>query len=353
MRKLFTIILALQFICSFSQTTEELVTASNLFLETLNEQENKEILQKFSDSLRTEWTNLPSGMVKRPGKKLGDLSNASKTTLHELLITIFSSQGYLKVTSIMQLDDILNNGAKAAFEEEFIKEKLFLQTKKLGWNYNNFFISIWNQPSLTKPWGIKFEGHHLSINITVFGEHVSFTPMFIGAGSEVLPFTKHIGLRYLSKEEDYGIKLINSFNEEQKKQATLNEEVPKDIITNPDSDKRITDYNGIKAEHLTNEQKQLLMLLIKEYVNNLENDKAQENLDKIKTSGVENIYFAWIGSYQSKAPHYYIINGPDFIIEYDNVGFRNNGDHIHAIWREKINDFGEDILKTHHLKHKH
>lgn len=353
MRNLFTIVFVLQFICSFSQTTEEIVTASNLFLETLTEQENKEIVQKFDDSLRTNWTNLPSGMVKRPGKKLGDLSNDSKTKLHKLLTTIFSTQGYLKATSIMQLDDILNIGAKAALENDFIDEKMYLQTKTLGWNYNNFHISIWNEPSLTKPWGIKFEGHHLSINITVYGENVSFTPMFLGAGTEVLPFTKYAGLRYLSKEEDYGIKLINSFNEEQKKKATLTQEVPKDIITNPDSDKRIIDYNGIQGKDLTKEQKQLLMLLIKEYVNNLEHHKAQENLDKIKTSGIENIYFAWIGSYQSNSPHYYIINGPDFIIEYDNVGFKNNGDHIHAIWREKTNDFGEDILKSHHLKHKH
>ena len=75
---------------------------------------------------------------------------------------------------------------------------------------------------------------------------------------------------------------------------------------------------------------------------------------KIEKSGIDNVYFAWIGSYQRKEPHYYIINGPDFIIEYDNYGgFDSQGNHIHAIWREKSNDFGEDILKAHHINHKH
>ncbi len=44
---------------------------------------------------------------------------------------------------------------------------------------------------------------------------------------------------------------------------------------------------------------------------------------------------------------------PDFLIEYDNVGFQNDGNHIHAILREKNSDFGEDILKNHYLETKH
>ena len=80
---------------------------------------------------------------------------------------------------------------------------------------------------------------------------------------------------------------------------------------------------------------------------------ADEYWSKIEESGIDEIYFAWIGSYEIRKPNYYIINGPDFIIEYDNAGFNNDGNHIHSIWREKGNDFGEDILKTHYLQHKH
>ena len=76
-------------------------------------------------------------------------------------------------------------------------------------------------------------------------------------------------------------------------------------------------------------------------------------MDKIIKSGIEKIYFAWIGSLENNKPHYYILNGPDFLIEYDNVGFGNDGNHIHAILREKGNDFGADILKQHYQESKH
>jgi hypothetical protein len=38
--------------------------------------------------------------------------------------------------------------------------------------------------------------------------------------------------------------------------------------------------------------------------------------------------------YNESEPHYYILNGPTFLIEFDNRGF-GNGNHIHCIWREK------------------
>ena len=97
----------------------------------------------------------------------------------------------------------------------------------------------------------------------------------------------------------------------------------------------------------------MLKLLIEEYVHNFEHQKAQDLIAKIEQTGLQKIYFAWIGSLENNQPHYYIINGPDFLIEYDNVGFQNDGNHIHAILREKGNDFGEDLLKKHYLEGGH
>jgi hypothetical protein len=70
--------------------------------------------------------------------------------------------------------------------------------------------------------------------------------------------------------------------------------------------------------------------------------------------GLDNIYFGWIGALEEKKGHYYIINGPTFLIEFDNYGGpRNSANHIHAIWREKGNEYGEDVLKKHYLTEKH
>ena len=100
-------------------------------------------------------------------------------------------------------------------------------------------------------------------------------------------------------------------------------------------------------------QQQVLHYLIEEYIANLEHEKSEEYLQKLHSAGMDQIYFAWIGSYEPMKPHYYIIHSPDFLIEYDNVGFLDNANHIHTIWREKGNDFGEDILKKHRMAHHH
>ncbi len=338
---------------SYCQTASKLIKVTNHFTSTLSVDQLHKISFEFDHNERTNWTNLPVGLAKRPGLNLGELSAESKMKFHKVLTSILSSQGYLKTTSIMQLDDILNTIYKSLHKQNEITQKTFDQIVALDWDYSHYYISIWGTPNNKTPWGLKFEGHHISINISAIGNKYSMTPLFIGSDPAEVQITKHAGLRVLSKEEDYGLELINSLTTDQQKIATISQEVPKDIITNPNSPQMINGYQGIKGSELNEEQKKILIRLIKEYIQNLEHEKSEEYLNKIKRSGIENIYFAWRGSYKIREPNYYVINGPDFIIEYDNYGFNNDGNHIHAIWREKGNDFGEDILKKHYLEHKH
>ncbi len=275
---------------SFCQTSGEIIRAINELLKTLNQNELQLVNYQFEDSLRTNWTNLPVGLAKRPGIKYGDLSEESKIRFHHILTTLFSSQGYLKTTSIMNLDDILNVVYETAYERRLITDEVIEEIRNLNWNLNNYFLSIWGAPNMIEPWGLKFEGHHISINLSVVGNDYSLTPLFLGTDPAEVTITKYAGLRVLSKEEDYGILLINSLSVEQKANATLSQEVPGDIITNPSSTQRIDDYYGIKASSLTIDQKNILEFLIKEFINNLEHDKAYEEFDKIKKTGIDEVY---------------------------------------------------------------
>jgi hypothetical protein len=338
---------------SFGQTIEEINAVTNDFLKTLNEQQLQQVSLSFNDTSRTKWTNLPVGLAPRPGLQYGELSADSKILFHHILTTLLSSQGYLKTTSIMKLDDILNEVYETAYKYKEISDDEILELRNLQWDFSHYFISIWGKPGIFVPWGLKFEGHHISLNLSAAREKYSLTPLFFGTDPSEVHTTKYAGLRVLSKEEDNGFKLINSLSKEQQKVAVISTKVPEDIITNPQREQMISEYNGIKASSLTPEQKVFLKYIIEEYVNNLEHEKAHEYMHKFEKSGIDNIWFGWIGSFEPQKPHYYIINGPDFLIEYDNMGFQNNGNHIHSIWREKGNDFGEDILKTHYLEHKH
>lgn len=328
-----------------NQITAAVVDFSN----NLNAKEKAKASLSFEDSARTRWTNLPVGLVKRPGIQVGELSDESKVRFHLVLTTIFSSQGYLKLTSIMNLDDVLNQVYAKAFEDKEIDKETFDEIRDLDWDYEKYFITLWGDPGKASPWGLKFEGHHISLNLTSNGNALSITPLFFGSDPAEVTTTKYAGLRVLAKEEDYGFLFINSLNDLQKKAATLSRDVPVDIITNPEGPQRLKALEGIAMNELTVNQRALLTRLISEYINNLEYTKSQEYWLKFEKSDIGKVHFAWIGSYEPDKPHYYIIHSPDFIIEYDNISWdKKSANHIHTIWREKGNDFGEDILREHY-----
>ena len=335
---------------SFAQSGSSITESATRFLATLNADELAKTQYAFTDSLRHKWTNLPVGMVPRPGIAYGSLSDRSRMAFHRVLSTMLSSQGYLKTTSIMRLDDILNTLYQDAFDSGKIDQKTLTMMQNLKWAHGNYFISVWGKPVPNQPWGLNFGGHHMALSLTSDGKNTSMSPYFVGTDPSEVKSGKYAGLRVLSKEEDYGFMLINALTDQQKAVAMLKQDVPKDIITSPQGKQRITDYYGLAAKEFTADQKAVLTMLIQEYTHNFEHQKAHQLFEKITKSGIDKVYFAWVGSLENNKPHYYIINGPDFLIEYDNVGFQNDGNHIHAILREKGQDFGEDLLKQHYLQ---
>ena len=87
------------------------------------------------------------------------------------------------------------------------------------------------------------------------------------------------------------------------------------------------------------------MRLIEVYTINMEADLAAERMAKIKAAGFDKIRFAWAGETEKGKKHYYMIQGPSFLVEYDNT--QNNGNHIHSVWRDFNGDFGRDLLREH------
>lgn len=336
-----------------AQTAEKLVLTTQEFLSTLDSEQKNLVMLSMEDSMRTKWTNLPLGLAPRAGLRYGDLSEESMIKFHKILSAVFSSQGYLKTFSIMQVDDILHELFEIQYQEGKIPENTIKMIRGLNWDYGNYFAAIWGEPKAEGTWGLKFEGHHISINLTMVDSEYSLSPLFFGSDPAVVEQTQYAGLRPLSKEEDYGFWFVNLLDEDQKAKAVFEDKVPGDIITSPDRPQWISEFRGIKGSELTPEQQKILHYLIEEYIGNLETQKADEYMAILHERGLSEVYFSWIGSLEPMKAHYYLIHSPDFIIEYDNVSFLDNANHIHSILRKNNNDFGADILRKHRMDHEH
>jgi hypothetical protein len=152
----------------------------------------------------------------------------------------------------------------------------------------------------------------------------------------------------LGAEEDLGLALVNSLDPNQRKTAVFANVALKEIVTT--NQKRIEPLSptGIAAAQLTAPQREKLLGLIKVYIGRWRPDLADETLAKINAAGFDKITFAWAGGFDRSKQTYYRIQGPTFLIEFDN--FQGNGNHIHTTFRDFKGDFGHDLLKEHYAR---
>lgn len=349
---LLPLVMALMAIPLRAQSAGELQTAVLAFITTLQEEQANTLLHHFDEPARQEWTNLPVGMAPRPGVRYGDLNEASKIAFHQVFLALLSSQGYLKLNNIMHLDDYLLNIYEIAHRKGLMDDQTKAMIETLEWGHGNYYISLWGDPRSDR-WSLKFEGHHISLNISVVGEELTLAPLFLGTDPALVRETQFAGMRPLAKEEDYGLELMNLLSDAQREKAVISDQVPGDIITSPGNENRLTEYQGIRGSELTEAQQLQLEFLILEYLGNFERTKKEYYQKLVHARGLDAVYFGWIGGTERVTDHYYVINSPDILIEYDNVGWIYRGDHIHTIFRDKNDDFAEDILKKHYLEHAH
>ena len=334
---------------SFSQSyAKELQLVATDILDSMTDLQKKRVLFDMKDSARVQWNNLPIGLRARVGVNIGSMTEGQRIQLHRLISVSLSSQGYLKSTAVFHMDNLLNimyDTLKARGEVDSSTYKFLMDLK---WTHKNFYLAFFGDPRSGNNWGYKIEGHHLSLNFTVLNGKVSVTPFFIGADPAEYRILEYAGWRILGQEDDLGIKLVNSFTPEMRKRATWDTVVPRDIITAAESGKRLINNWGVKVSEMNAAQQDLVARIIREYVFNFEWEKANEEYSKIMKAGLKDVYFGWIGPYTESQSHYYMLNGPTFLIEMD-----NRANHIHTIWREKGNEYGEDVLKRHYMETKH
>jgi hypothetical protein len=276
---------------------------------------------------------------KRSGVCFKEMSLEQRLAAHALLRSALSTQGYLKATSIMHLEDVLREieitlGRNA-------KEATAIRDPEL------YFFTVFGTPSKDAPWGWRIEGHHLSLHFAVLGNTlIAPVPAFFGSNPAIVKHGSHAGSRIFVAEELLARDLLQSFDAQQSTQAIIETAAPNDIITRNNRKAELGSPKGLALAKMSGAQRELLMRLIQTYIGNFSGDLAETQFNRIKAEGIEKIHFAWAGSNELGKAHYYRIHSAKLLIEYDNS--QNDANHIHAVYRIPESDFGVDMLRQHY-----
>jgi hypothetical protein len=316
------------------RAASNMVTAANKFLEGLTpEQRQQAALPLDSDDL-TRWHYVPTNQFPRKGLPIKDMTEPQRKLAHDLLRTGLSQKGYTEATAIMELETVLRAIESAGGRGGLNRDPEL------------YFFTVFGTPSAKAPWGWRVNGHHLSIYFMVAnGSNIASSPAFFGTNPAEVREGPKQGLRIQAAEQDAGRALVNALDESQRKIALIDADAPTDIVTTTSPKVEPLSPVGITAAAMTAEQRGLLMKLIDVYASQMTPDLSAQRLADIKKAGQEKIGFAWAGPIEPGQKHYYRVQGPTFLIEFDNT--QNNGNHIHSVWRDFAGDYGRDLLREH------
>lgn len=311
---------------------EAMVVAARAFLDSLGPEQRSKATFPFDDEQRFEFRYTPRA---RTGLPLKDMDPAQRERAHALVKTGLSLRGYTTASTIIDLENVLH-----AIEPRRTGANAIVRDPE------QYFVSIFGTPGQS-PWGWKFEGHHLSLNFTLTpNAPVVFAPSFFGANPAVVRDGPKKGTRALDQEEDAGRALLTAFHEPQLARVVFDATAPREMITAEERESRMLEPSGLAAREMTPPQRRLLEQLVDVYLGRMPPGLAKERLAALQAAGLDKITFGWAGTAAVGGPHYYRVQGPTFLIEYDNT--QNDANHIHSVWRDFTNDFGRDLLREHY-----
>lgn len=325
---------------------------------------------------RVRWFYTPTD---HGGLPLGAQRPAQQRLAMGLVSTGLSTAGYVTVATIMGWENVLD------LVEDFAQSWGRERARDPGL----YYLRVFGDPALDRAWAWRFGGHHISLNYLVIdGEVRAVTPCFLGADPASGPGLGGARIRPLAQVEDLAQELVSSLDSDQRRRALLLDRAPTDIVggnrtritegdrmirlpdvwrghfTDPDLASRVRDISdaaeaaagltenhheqlaltqepkGLAGAELTTPQADLLRSLLSTYTGRVPSALAPD-------LPLDDIYLAWAGSTVAGEPHYYRLQGPRFLAEWDNT--QRGANHGHSVWRDPINDFGLDVLAAHRI----
>jgi len=314
------------------RSASSMANAANKFLGALTPEQRQQATFPMESEELTRWHYVPAQQFPRNGLPIRAMNEAQRALAQELLKTGLSQRGYTQATTIMtDLEMILKtleNGSAMRDPEQYC-------------------FSIFGTPAAKGVWGWRVNGHHLSLHFNVAnGSTVASAPTFFGSNpAEVRVEGPKKGLRVLGDREDTARALLLALDPAQRTTATIEGAAPADIVTKTAAKVDPLSPTGLAASAMTAKQREMLLAVIETYTSSMAPDIAADRLAQLRTAGLDKIAFAWAGESEPGKKHYYRLQGPTFLVEYDNT--QNDGNHVHSVWRDFNGDFGRDRLREH------
>lgn len=284
------------------------------------------------DPVRSDWHYVPRS---RPGVALGDLDRPQRKAVHRLVASGLRAHAYAQATTIMAFEDVLDR----------------VESGSRGRHSSDYSTIVFGEPGRAQPWAWRFEGHHLSLNVTLAGGRmVAGTPCFFGANPASVRHDGDVVLRPLPAEEAVARAALAALTPDERADAVVADSAPSDIRTRAAA--RVPgrlEPGGVAFGDVNPTAARLLRRLAATYVDRLPEAFSAAHYGQLIAEDFTAVHFAWEGAAEPGQPHYYRLQAPNLLVEYDNT--QNGANHIHTVCRDPAGDFGGDLLGRHYAEH--
>jgi hypothetical protein len=301
-------------------------SAATVLLGTLTGEQRTLAARPFTEDAARRW--LEYRPRRRPGACIAEISVAARKAAHRLLATGLSGHGYAQAMAIIALEEVLD----------------LREGWRRGRHSGDYWVAVFGDPDGGEPWSWRFEGHHLSVTMTLAGGEISPAPVFLGANPARVSYAGRPVSRPLAPEEDLARAVLDALSPAERALAVVAGEAPGDIRTgtSPRAGERLEPL-GVAAARLGPTARAALEGLVALYLDRLPPELSSREAARI---GGGDLHFAWEGPVTPGTRHYYRVQGDDLLIEYDNT--TEDGNHAHTVLRRPRSDYGDDVLAAHY-----
>jgi hypothetical protein len=292
-------------------------------LRELEPDQRQLVALEFGDNAARRWIEYRPNS--RPGGCLALMSVAARKAAHRLLATGLSEHSFAQAMAVVALEEVLD-----------LQER-----RTMNRDSGDYFVLVFGDPGQEDVWSWRFEGHHLSVTMTVAGDDISPAPVFLGANPACVSYAGRPVSRPLGPEEDLGQALLEALGPAGRLKAVVADQAPGDIRSATCARAGPVEPLGVAAATLGPTARALIGQIVALYLDRLPQAIAVREAAKLATS---ELHFAWEGPLARDDRHYYRVQTDDLLIEFD----KTDPNHAHTVLRRPRGDFGADILAAHH-----